>query len=311
MAQQTVVFQVGGEAGELLRKRLGEGPFEFREVPHAVFSAKGEGIVATLYRSGKLVLQGNEPELFAARYMPDAESPSMAAPATRPEGSRSAAVAPSTTSPKAAPRPGIGSDEAGKGDYFGPLCVAAVRLDEGDLAKLMGAEGIRDSKRTSDEKAQRLGAAIEGLVPTAIQRLDPTDYNREYREAGNLNELLAALHARVLGELAEPGIYAIVDRFANESVMVRHTRGLELELDQRPRAEDFHPAVAAASLVARASFLEGLAELSDEFAIELRKGAGPPVEAAAHRFVDLHGPDRLAEVAKLHFKTTESILRGR
>lgn len=301
MAQQTVVFQVRGEAGEVLRKRLGEGPFEFREVPHAAFSAKGEGVVATLYRSGKLVIQGAEPELFAARYLP--ESSGAAAPAARKASSSSGGHGPTE-----GPRPGIGSDEAGKGDYFGPLCVAAVRLDEGDLRKLMGAEGIQDSKRTSDDKALRLGAAIQGLVPTAVERLDPVDYNREYRECGNLNELLAGLHGKVLGALAEPGIYAIVDRFADESLMVRHTRGLGLELEQRPRAEDFHPAVAAASLVARASFLEGLSELSDEFAIELRKGAGPPTEAAAHRFVDLHGPDRLAEVAKLHFKTTERIL---
>ena len=42
----------------------------------------------------------------------------------------------------------IGSDEAGKGDYFGPLVVAAVYADEVALEQLPQA-GVKDSKRVS------------------------------------------------------------------------------------------------------------------------------------------------------------------
>ena len=47
--------------------------------------------------------------------------------------------------------PVIGTDESGRGDYFGPLVAAGVYVDE-KSAKLLNFEGIRDSKELSDRK---------------------------------------------------------------------------------------------------------------------------------------------------------------
>ena len=43
----------------------------------------------------------------------------------------------------------IGLDESGKGDYFGPLVVGAVYVDESTEAKLIRM-GVRDSKRVAE-----------------------------------------------------------------------------------------------------------------------------------------------------------------
>ena len=45
MAQQTLVLRVPPREQSALRERLARGSFEFRSVPHAIFSVKGEGIV--------------------------------------------------------------------------------------------------------------------------------------------------------------------------------------------------------------------------------------------------------------------------
>jgi len=39
----------------------------------------------------------------------------------------------------------------------------------------------------------------------------------------------------------------------------------------------------------------------------LHKGAGPPADASARRFVAIHGMEGLRRVAKVHFKNTEKI----
>jgi len=294
MAQRTLVMKLDKAAQVALRERLEGGEFEYRPVPHSLFSVRGEGVVATLYTSGKLVVQGAEPELFTARYLGEAAAP--AAPL---------AVGAKDLVGIAPDRPLIGSDETGKGDYFGPLVVVAFRLSPEARRELEGS-GVTDSKALSDKRALRLGAALRQRYPHAIAVLDPPEYNREHAERKNLNPMLAALHGRAIRELYQPGIQVLVDRFANEKLVAGELKGLDVELHQEVRAER-ELAVAAASVIARAVFLERLAELSEEFAVDLRKGAGPPTDAAAREFVSLHGFDALGRVAKLHFKNTQKI----
>jgi ribonuclease HIII len=288
VAQKTLVFRLPREQGEALRRRLDSGAFEFRSVPHAVFSARGEGVVATYYRSGKLVVQGAEPETFAELHL------GAAAPA-RPVRRD----APPATEPL------IGSDESGKGDFFGPLVVAAVRLTPEDARALAGGP-VRDSKLMSDEAVLRAGAALRSRFPHAIVQLDPPAYNALHARVRNLNPMLAELHVKAITELAEPGIRVVVDQFAHETLMQRALGALDVRMEQRPRAEE-ELAVAAASVLARERFLLELRRLSEEFAVELAKGAGPPADRSARRFVELHGTLKLGQVAKLHFKSAAKI----
>lgn len=287
MAQKTLVVQVPPADRARLRARLELGVFEHRTVPHALFSVKGEGAVATLYASGKLVVQGEEPAVFVERFL------GYGAPAERVASGPREADDERTT---------IGSDECGKGDYFGPLVVAAVRLEPGESSKVR-ASGVRDSKTISDESALRLGGALRGVFAHAVVRLDPEEYNRVHERPGHLNAMLADLHARAIRELHRPGVRVVIDQFGPERLMIERLGGLDLELNQRPRAEEI-PAVAAASVIAREEFLTALRALSEEFAVDLHKGAGEPVDRVARRFVSLHGREALGRVAKLHFKNT-------
>jgi ribonuclease HIII len=291
------VLQLAAPAGVGLRSRLEAAGFEFRSVPHASFSARDAAVVATLYRSGKLVIQGADPEGFAARFL---------------EGAPAASAA--VRSAERAPAPGkeeetVGSDESGKGDYFGPLVVAAVRLDP-QTARQLDAREVRDCKTMSDESVLRVAGVLRRSVPFAIARLDPPDYNAAHARLKNLNPLLASLHAKAIGELARPGVRVVVDQFAQARVLASALAPLNVRLEQHPRAESSEVSVAAASILAREEFLRALAELSETWGVDLAKGAGPPTDRAARRFVALHGEARLGDVAKLHFRTTAKILGG-
>ncbi len=292
VVQRTFVVQVDPKRAPEFELQLQGLGYEIRPAPHAFFSAKGAGVVATLYRSGKFVLQGGDPEAFAERLQIGASSAPVSSAASASDSSASAATL-------------IGSDESGKGDYFGPLVVAAVRLDAAMRAKLAGGP-VRDCKQMSDESVLRVGAALRTQVPFCVQRLDPPEYNALHAKERNLNPMLGALHARAIGALATPGMRVLIDQFADERLMRRLVAPLGVELEQRFRGEE-ELAVAAASVIAREEFLRALQEASQEWAMDLAKGAGEPTDRAARRFAELHGQEALGQVAKLHFRTTEKL----
>ncbi|HTF89146.1 MAG TPA: ribonuclease HIII [Planctomycetota bacterium] len=294
MAQSTRVVALTRTRMAQLKASLERGAFDFRSVPHALFSVKGEGVVATAYASGKLVVQGDHPTEFLVRYV----EPDLA----QEELPRSAAVEPKSAEAFVAM---VGSDESGKGDYFGPLVVCAVRLEPAQSSAMQGG-AIRDSKQMTDEACLRLGAGLRASVPHAIALLAPPDYNAAHARYKNLNPLLADLHAKAIREVALPGMRVLVDQFANVNVMKKALAGTDIDLIQHPRAESV-PAVAAASVIAREMFLTGLRELSEQSVVDLPKGAGWQVDQAARKFIALHGFDKLGSVAKLHFKNTQKI----
>jgi ribonuclease HIII len=212
------------------------------------------------------------------------------------------------------PLPGerIGIDESGKGDYFGPLVIAAVLVTPASEPELRLLQA-RDSKQISDGRIQEMAPLIRRLCKHSIVAIGPQRYNELYARIRNLNRLLAWGHARALENILEGTDcrLAISDQFGDERFIINALleKGKTVRLIQRPKAET-DLAVAAASILARAEFLTRLKRLSSEVGIALPKGASQAVEAAARAVVGKHGRERLAMIAKLHFKTTQAVTAG-
>jgi ribonuclease HIII len=212
--------------------------------------------------------------------------------------------------------PSIGTDESGKGDFFGPLVCAGVYVDAISADALQGM-GVRDSKRLSDRRCRELAEGIQATCSAqcSVVEISPARYNDLYeqfrREGKNLNTLLAWAHARVLENLLSrvACTRAITDQFADPRFVHSklQERGKKIDLIQMPRAE-VHIAVAAASVLARARFLERLEALSTQFDMVLPKGASPAVVQAGRALIKRYGTAALRQVAKLHFKTTAEVL---
>ncbi|MDF0652153.1 MAG: ribonuclease HIII [Nitrospira sp.] len=207
----------------------------------------------------------------------------------------------------------IGIDESGKGDYFGPLVIAAVFVDATTQGELKLME-VRDSKKISDGRILEMAPDIKTICPHSVIAIGPQKYNELYAKIKNLNRLLAWGHAKALENLLERGVTcerAISDQFGDERLILNalQEKGRKIVLEQRPKAES-DLAVAAASVLARAEFLLRLKRLSGEVGTTLPKGASPVVELAAKMIIKKHGRDRLESVAKLHFKTTQAVLTG-
>jgi ribonuclease HIII len=208
----------------------------------------------------------------------------------------------------------IGTDEAGKGDYFGPLVTAGVLLDRATCEEVV-ALGATDSKQLDDARLLAIAGRLRGLLGpnAAVVAVNPVRYNQLYadlrRRGRKLNDLVAWTHGRAVADLQERDLAfdaVVVDRFASTALIRRHMPG-GVKVLARPKAED-NPAVAAASILARARYLDRLASLTEEFGVTMRPGAGDPVIRAGRELVDRHGAGVLEKVGKHHFRTTETIL---
>jgi ribonuclease HIII len=213
--------------------------------------------------------------------------------------------------------PWMGSDESGKGDYFGPIVCAGVVLDpENDSDTL--TRTLQDSKRLSDARIEELAPKIRalGTARFKVLTLKPQAYNDLYTQfksqKKNLNHLLAWMHGTVIKELMERNSslrLAVVDQFAREQYMTTAIKGIERKftLVQRSRGEE-NLAVAAASILARDALIQWHLDEKKRLGYALPKGAGHNTIFAGRRYVSSFGDDALGEVAKLHFKTTAEVL---
>lgn len=208
--------------------------------------------------------------------------------------------------------PRVGIDEAGKGDYFGPLVVAGVRITGMEAAEELRDLGVRDSKALGvtvvRAMANRVLEAV-GSQNVRVVALSPREYEVRRSAAGNVNRLLDEVDAGIIGELGDGVELVVVDQYATsarERLQPFVPEGVRLEV--RQRAED-DAAVAAASILARARQLEEMDRLSERVGFPLPRGSTEVIEAGL-RVVRVAGEEGLRDVAKTSFTITAQILGG-
>jgi ribonuclease HIII len=271
-------------------------------------------------KRGHLVPQGTASPLLNALKtwigVPPAQTPAVSS-AMKEKTS----ALPSTDLP---PFPHIGMDESGKGDWFGPLLVAAVCVDEETAARL-AEKNVRDSKKIAPAVLQELAAVIHAVVPETHRRVRivwPEEYNRLHAAVPNVNRVLTTVYSETARALydavraASPESHPalICDQFAPSPAPLETAfaaAGLPRPY-QSHRAESLSIAVAAASILATAGFARAMEELGHAGGLEdaLPRGASevPRLEQAARRLIAMHGPGALGRYAKLNFRPVQALL---
>jgi len=284
-----------------LKSWLATRNWHFRQVPYARFAAEKEKTNVVFYESGKLVVQGKGTQEFIEFVL-------------EPEILQEARLGYEAVLNPELLLPRLGVDESGKGDFFGPLCVAGVYVNEA-VVKAWKDSGIRDSKNISSDKKIRELAELIRETPGCVTTVVPIGneaYNRLHAKMKSVNPVLAWGHARVIENLMgqkhrmnPPPVRAISDQFASSKDTVAKALmplGREIELVQKHRAEE-DLAVAAASILARHEFVTRLSALAKQFGVALPKGASEAVETAGKEFLARQGAENLPKVAKMHFRT--------
>jgi len=211
----------------------------------------------------------------------------------------------------------IGTDESGKGDFFGPLVIAGFHSNQKIDAELYKL-GMKDSKKMDDAAVCQMSKTIQELFPDRfyILSLEPERYNTWYsqgRLAGsNLNHLLAKGHAMVIEELLESGIQTeiiLADLFGDPEYIQNalYQSGQKLSLIETEHAS-LQMGVAAAGVLARETFLTWLKQHSELYALDIPKGASTKAIEAGKLLLARYGRDALKKTCKLHFKTLKQVI---
>jgi ribonuclease HIII len=275
-----------------------------REIDHATqyrLERGSESVLLNVYTTGRAIVQGRGSglkDLLGGRITARGEERAGARSASRPalDGT-----------------PRVGIDEAGKGDYFGPLVVAGVRVMGVKAAEKLQEVGVRDSKTLGDiavrAMAERVSEAV-GPHNIRVVVLSPREYEARRGAAGNVNRLLDEIDAELIGELGDGVELIVVDQYATSAwERLKPFVPEAVRLEVRQRAED-DAAVAAASVVARARQLAEIDGLTEQVGFELPKGATHVLDAGRRVFGE-HGEAGLREVAKTSFRITEQIVGGK
>jgi ribonuclease HIII len=205
--------------------------------------------------------------------------------------------------------PLIGTDEAGKGDYFAPLCVAGVYADERQYRKLITC-GVRDSKQLTDEKILALAKEVQNICPVySVIAISNQRFNELYTKTPNMNALLGWAHAQAIKNIRQKISCnrILVDRFGNERWIQMHFDETDLHFVFETKAER-NAAVAAASILAREAMIQHLDKLKKQYDFDFPLGASAAVDAYGKEFVAKFSAEELKNIAKINFKNTGRIL---
>ena len=175
----------------------------------------------------------------------------------------------------------IGSDEAGKGEWLGPLVVAAVAVSPDSMAE-MRAIGVMDSKELTTERIGQIAPHIKKLaLGFKVIVNQPKRFNQLFdqlrNDGGGLNDVLAWAHTNAIQSLYDDikpkgSLRIVIDEFDRIKTAKRLGALKEIPnvtIVQKPRAEE-EISVACASILARAERERWITEKSREINANLR-----------------------------------------
>lgn len=265
---------------------------------YAFWEIKHKDFTAVFYNSSKLVIQGKNISLLTDKL---SEKYGIESKGEDKKESPSQPTIQHSTY--------IGTDESGKGDFFGPLCVAGVMITEKNRP-IFEELGIKDSKTLKDAEMLKMAVQIQKHSVHSVIAMSNAKYNELYAKFKNLNKLLAWGHAKVIENILEkqPCEYALSDKFGDERLILNalQKHGQKIQLEQRTKAES-DIAVAAASVLARATYVQKMRSTENFYGLKFPKGCNNIVKESAGEFIKKYGKDRLIEVCKKHFKTYNEV----
>ncbi|MFW5782239.1 MAG: ribonuclease HIII [Candidatus Muiribacteriaceae bacterium] len=225
-----------------------------------------------LYSSGKMVIQGRQSEHY---FMIFSES-----------------LSPS-------PYAHYGSDEAGKGDFFGPLTVCSCYVSEKDFRTILTL-GIKESKGMSRESVHRQAKELKSFIPYKCVVISPEKYNSLYKKIGNLNKMLDWAHKKSNSLLCD------IMGNSDDIYIDKYSKSIDISIPghniiKEEKAER-HPAVGAASIIAKQEFISWIEKKEKEIGMKIPLGSSN-VKSAAVKIAEKKGIAFLETLCKKHFRT--------
>lgn len=252
----------------------------------------------SVYNSNKVMFQGKDAESIASQLLPNV------VPAKKNSGKSSI----SQQTIQYNRYNCIGSDEAGSGDYFGPLTVCAAYVSKKNV-QILKTLGVDDSKRLTDAKIVELAEQLVTFIPHSLLTMNNDKYNEKQKAGWSQVKMKAVLHNEAIKNVTqkidtEALDYIVIDQFAEPGVYKRYALS-ELPFSSKTKfetkGESKSIAIAAASIISRYAFVKHMDNLSRSAKMEVPKGASNKVDLTAAKLIERKGIAYLDSISKKHF----------
>lgn len=174
----------------------------------------------------------------------------------------------------------IGTDEVGKGEWYGPLVIVGTAMTVKEIDE-MRKSGIADSKTLSKNKIMELGElTLNRNIKRKSRIFSPEKYNEKYeefkQEGKTLNDMMAWAHAEIVKDLIEEHkgkkIRVVIDKFDFQKTnsrlfdkkRERVVDSSKVNVVQISRGEAEIP-VATASIIAKSIFEKEVDSLENKW----------------------------------------------
>lgn len=277
-----------------------------RSAPGVVFAAKLVDTAITIYKSGKVMFQGNGATREASLWgtsSTKSTSTSVAKGDILPPNFSSLSV--------------LGSDETGTGDYFGPITVAACYVSS-EQVELVKELGVKDSKMLTDDVMRKMAPDLMATLTHSVLVLNNEKYNDIQSRGWSQGKIKALMHNQALKHVLKKMVpekpsYILIDQFAELGIYYNHIKA-EKEIIREnvlfsTKAEQLHVSVAAASIIARYAFLKEMDHLTEIANTTIPKGASAKVDEIAAKIYLKHGEEFLKSITKWHFANTQKAIK--
>ncbi|WP_419959185.1 ribonuclease HIII [Psychrobacillus sp. BM2] len=277
-----------------------------RSAPGVVFAAKLVDTTITIYKSGKVMFQGNGATREASLWGTSA-SKTLATSAAKGD------ILPPNFSSLSV----LGSDETGTGDYFGPITVAACFVSS-EQVELVKELGVKDSKMLTDDVMRKMAPDLMATLTHSVLVLKNEKYNDIQSRGWSQGKIKALMHNQALKLVltkmdTEKPAFILIDQFAERGIYYNHIKA-EKEIIREnvlfsTKAEQLHVSVAAASIIARYAFLKEMDRLTEIANTTIPKGASAKVDEIAAKIYLKHGEEFLKSITKWHFANTQKAIK--
>ncbi|HDI0931699.1 TPA: ribonuclease HIII [Staphylococcus aureus] len=300
-----IVFKLSDKDITTLMSRIS---FDTENLPQGMKArAKYQNTTVNIYQSGKVMFQGNHAEAVSEELLP--QHSQLNTNKTKKKNMANSFLEQTLMYDQFNC---IGSDEAGSGDYFGPLTVCAAFVTK-EHVPILKTLGVDDSKKLTDTKIVELAEQLVTFIPHSLLTLHNEKYNIQQAKGWTQVKMKAALHNEAIKNVLEKIDssqldYIVIDQFAKREVYSHYALSdipLPKKTKFETKGESKSLAIAVASIISRYAFVTYMDQISKHINMTIPKGAGAKVDVIAAKIIKKYGLSRLDTISKKHFKNRE------
>ena len=300
-----IVFKLSDKDITTLMSRIS---FDTENLPQGMKArAKYQNTTVNIYQSGKVMFQGNHAEAVSEELLPQLSQ--LNTNKTKKKNMANSFLEQTLMYDQFNC---IGSDEAGSGDYFGPLTVCAAFVTK-EHVPILKTLGVDDSKKLTDTKIVELAEQLVTFIPHSLLTLHNEKYNIQQAKGWTQVKMKAVLHNEAIKNVLEKIDssqldYIVIDQFAKREVYSHYALSdipLPKKTKFETKGESKSLAIAVASIISRYAFITYMDQISKYINMTIPKGAGAKVDVIAAKIIKKYGLSRLDTISKKHFKNRE------